>query len=347
MCHPNAGILGGSFIFPFISPPAVSPPAVFRRRWPSARAAARGLGGVDVSASRAAVLFASWSRRCSTAASSAAVRLLAFSRSVCSARFFSALPPSERASGVGVVGGVGPPPPSRASSPPRIHASGTTLSLYSACSARNGPRPAHAASRRCPASRRWRMRGVDDTHQRISAASDPVAISPARVASAATTSPSPHSRRLTSSTAPGFPARASSDATRSLVQQPSVWQPRVDSRAKGSEVEAASRGDVRRRLLGRRGDDDDRDEEEDGARAGRRGTIARTCGGIARGDMGARGVWGGADTRGLSRATASWLFLGGDAVAAVDSHGCVQLCPAVPREGFSSARGFVAHPRAR
>ena len=109
----------------------------------------------------------------------------------------SAFPSSELATvgGVGGVGGGLPSPASRASSPPRIHASGTTLSLYSVCSARNGPRAAHVASRRCPASRRWRMRGVDATRQRISAASDPVCISPARAASAATMSPSPHSRR--------------------------------------------------------------------------------------------------------------------------------------------------------
>ena len=165
MCHPNAGILsGGSSLF---SRQLCSDEGQLclvgggRPRAGGARVGRRGReriarGGLvrvaepEVLGGRVVVVLA---------ASSAAAVAVTASR-LCSS--------SERASGVGVVGVVGPSPPSRASSPPRIHASGTTLSLYSACSARNGPCLAHMASRRCPDSRRWRIRGVDDAPEDIS-----------------------------------------------------------------------------------------------------------------------------------------------------------------------------------
>ena len=148
MCHPNGGILSGGSSLLF-------PPAVSRRRWPSARAAARGLGERDVSASRAAALSASRTRRCSAAASSS----FAASSAAVEASFsrFSRPRSGRRASAAASAAASVRRLP-RARLHPRIHASGTTLSLYSACSARNGPCLAHMASRRCPDSRRWRIR---------------------------------------------------------------------------------------------------------------------------------------------------------------------------------------------
>ena len=121
------------------------------------------------------------------------------------------------------------------------------------------------------------------------------------------------------------------------MQQPAVWQPCVDSRGKGSEVEAE---EARRRLLERRGD-----EDEDDARA--RGDAGRSrAAADARVGGGSRATWssarravgsgvGAIRTRARALSSASWLFLGGG-VAAVDSHSCVQLCTQL----CAGAKGF-------
>ena len=120
------------------------------------------------------------------------------------------------------------------------------------------------------------------------------------------------------------------------MQHPPVWQPRVDSRAKGPEAASSPPGEGRarrRRRLGRRDDDDDGDAREAAAIASGDGARAR---GIKRGMV----ECGGVGRYGLLRQAVvafprRWSRGGREP----------QLCPAVssqlcaPRsEGFSSVR---------